>query len=71
MCGMRWIIPLAGLTAAALLAGCDATPQSLGITGPGERPQPSFTPDDTTVLPPGLPDPTTGSGSEQRFYRYN
>ena len=69
---MRWMTLLAGLIAAALQAGCgDVSPQSLGITGPGAKPEPVFAPDDTLILPPGLPDPSTGSGPEQRFYRYN
>lgn len=68
---MRRVALFAGLLAAALLGGCDATPESLGITGPGQRPTPSFAPDDTVLRPPGLPDPNTGSGPEQRYYHYN
>lgn len=68
---MRWVILLAGLTATALAAGCGATPASLGITGPGPQVQPQMAPDDATVLPPGVPNANTGSGSEQRFYNYN
>jgi hypothetical protein len=33
----RWVILLAGVIAIALLAGCDVSPQSLGITGPGDQ----------------------------------
>jgi hypothetical protein len=68
---MRWLLPLAGLTAAVLLGGCDVTPQSLGITGPGQRVEPSMVPDDTTVQPPGLPGASGSSGSEKRYYQYN
>ena len=68
---MRWVILLAGLTVAALAAGCGSTPRSLGITGPAPPAQPQMAPDDATVLPPGLPNANTGSGSEQRFYNYN
>lgn len=68
---MRWASLLAGLTVAALQAGCGSTPQSFGITGPAPQVQPQMAPDDATVLPPGLPNPDTGSGSEQRYYRYN
>jgi len=68
---MRWAILLAGLTVAALQTGCGSSPASFGITGPSPQVQPQLTPDDATVLPPGLPDANTGSGSEQRFYRYN
>ena len=68
---MRWVFILAGLSAAALLAGCGKTPQQFGITGPAPQAEPNLTPDDATLLPPGLPDPGTGSGAEQRFYHYN
>jgi hypothetical protein len=70
---MSRAILLAGLAAAALQAGCGATPQSLGITGPGTSPpvQPQAAPDDGTSAPPGVPDPNTSSGIDQRFYRYN
>ena len=68
---MRWPILFVGLIAAALQAGCAATPESVGITGPGQQGQPAATPDDTQAIPPGLPDPGTGSGADQRFYRYN
>jgi hypothetical protein len=34
---IRWAILLAGLMATASLAGCGTTPQSLGITGPGDQ----------------------------------
>jgi hypothetical protein len=69
---MRWALLLAGLTAATLLTGCGATPASLGITGPGPQAPPEATaPNDTPMSPPGLPDPSTGSGADQRFYHYN
>ena len=68
---MRWVLLSAGLTVAALQAGCGATPHQFGITGPAPQVEPQMAPDDATVLPPGLPDPSTGSGAEQRFYHYN
>ena len=69
---MRRILLLVGLSMAALQAGCGVTPQQLGITGPGTTPARSQTaPDDSTLLPPGLPNPDSGAGGEQRFYRYN
>jgi uncharacterized lipoprotein len=68
---MRRAALFVGLIAAALLAGCAATPESLGITGPGQQAQPAATPDDTEAMPPGVPDPGTGSGADQRFYHYN
>lgn len=58
------------------LAGCDASPASLGITGPAPPP-PVTTPDDSTIGIPGVPDttgygpsvaPSTGSG---RYFNYN
>ncbi len=71
MPAMRWAILLAGLIAAAPLTGCGSTPASFGITGPGPPAPPPMAPDDATVLPPGIPTPGTGSGTEQRFYNYN
>jgi hypothetical protein len=68
---MRWVILLAGLAAAAPLTGCGSTPASFGITGPAQQTPPPMAPDDATVLAPGLPNANTGSGTEQRFYRYN
>ena len=68
---MRWMFLLAGLTVAALQAGCGTTPQSFGITGPAPQTQPQLAPDDTVVRPPGVPNSNTGSGEEQRFYNYN
>jgi hypothetical protein len=68
---MRWVFLLAGLTAAALQAGCGRTPESLGITGPAPPVEPQMAPDDATVMPPGLPQSGTGSGAEQRYYNYN
>ena len=58
---MRWVFLLAGLTAAALQAGC----------GPAPPVEPQMAPDDATVMPPGLPQSGTGSGAEQRYYNYN
>jgi len=68
---MRWVILLAGLVAAAPLAGCGTNPASFGITGPGRPAPPPTAPDDATVLPPGIPTPGMESGTEQRFYDYN
>jgi hypothetical protein len=67
---MRWLLLLAGLIGAWLQAGCGVTPQSLGITGPGVPP-PARAPDDSTMLPPGLPNPGTSVDPQQRYYRYN
>ena len=44
------------------LAGCAATPQSLGLTG-GRPPQPPAAPSDATVGMPGLPQPAGSSDS--------
>jgi hypothetical protein len=68
---MHRIILLTGLAVAALLAGCGTTPKQFGITGPAPQVEPTMTPDDATELPPGLPDASTGSGAEQRYYHYN
>jgi hypothetical protein len=68
---MRWVFLLAGLTSAALQTGCGTTPQQFGITGPAPQVQPKMAPDDATILAPGLPDPGTSSGFEQRYYNYN
>ena len=68
---MRWVILLAGLTAAAPLTGCGSTPASFGITGPGPQAPPQMAPDDAAGGLPGLPNPGTGSGTEQRFFNYN
>jgi hypothetical protein len=69
---MRWALLMAGLTAATLLIGCGTTPAQFGITGPGPQvPPEAVAPDDTPMSPPGLPDPNTGSGADQRFYHYN
>jgi hypothetical protein len=68
---MRWLFLIAGLTTLTLQTGCGSTPESLGITGPAPQVQPEMAPNDATVLPPGLPDPNTSSGAEQRYYRYN
>jgi len=60
------------------LAACDATPASLGITGPGAPPPPPPAIDDSTILNPGIPDPGNGYGpsvgttpSPGRYYNYN
>jgi uncharacterized lipoprotein YajG len=71
MQAMRWVFLLVGLSAATLQAGCGATPESLGITGPAPTVQPELVPDDATVMPPGLPRAGTGSGADQRYYNYN
>jgi hypothetical protein len=46
------------------LAGCDVSPQSLGITGPGMPPAEAPGVDDSAIPPPGI---SSGGGS----YRYN
>ena len=59
------------------IAGCDATPQSLGITGPAPvKPPPGV--DDSTIANPGLPDAGSGYGpgmapstSGGRYFNYN
>lgn len=65
------------LLAALTLANCDATPASLGITGPGAPPSPPKI-DDSTILNPGIPDPGNGYGpsigpnpSAGQFFNYN
>jgi hypothetical protein len=69
---MRWAFLLAGLIAAVLQAACGTTPAQFGITGPGPSgPAEAAPTNDTPMSPPGLPDPNTGSGSDQRFYNYN
>ncbi len=67
---LLWLIALS-------LAGCDATPASLGITGPAPPPPPP-TVDDSTITNPGIPDPGNGYGpsvgpspSAGRFFNYN
>ena len=52
------LIGLAGIG----LAGCAATPQSLGLTG-GRPPQPPAAPSDATVGMPGLPQPARSDSS--------
>lgn len=68
--------PLA-IFAVLALVGCDATPASLGITGPSPPKLPT-TIDDRTILAPGVPDPgnsygpsVTPSTSGGRYYNYN
>lgn len=68
---MRWLAILLGLVTTLLQAGCGATPQSLGITGPGQARPPAMVPDDAVVPNPGLPAANSSSGAEQRYYRYN
>jgi hypothetical protein len=65
------------LIAALAMAGCNATPASLGITGPAP-PAPQPTVDDSTILAPGLPDPGSGYGpsvgpnpTQGRYFNYN
>jgi hypothetical protein len=36
----RWVILLSGLIVIGSLVGCDVSPQSLGITGPGNQQKP-------------------------------
>jgi hypothetical protein len=55
---MRLLPLLAVLTA----AGCNASPASLGITGPGAPPKPPPAIDDSTILAPGIPDPGSTYG---------
>jgi len=69
----RIMLPLIALS----LAGCNATPASLGITGPAPPPPPPKA-DDSTILAPGIPDPGNGYGpsvgpspSAGRYYNYN
>jgi hypothetical protein len=50
------------LLAALAAAGCNASPASLGITGPGAPPKPPPIIDDSTILAPGTPDPGNGYG---------
>lgn len=59
------------------LAGCDATPASLGLTGPAPPPPPPKV-DDSTIMNPGIPDPGNGYGpsiatppSPGSYYNYN
>jgi hypothetical protein len=68
---MRWAFLLAALTAAAFQTGCGTSPVKFGITGPGPQAPPEATPNDTPMSIPGLPDPNSGSGADQRFYHYN
>jgi hypothetical protein len=68
---MHWIFLLAGLAVAALSAGCSGSPQKMGITGPAPQVEPQMAPADATTQSPGLPDPNTGSGAEQRYFHYN
>ncbi len=61
------------------VAGCDATPASLGITGPGTSAVPPRTPDDGTLAAPGIPDPPANgygpsfgpSPSNGPYFNYN
>jgi len=53
------------------LAGCDVTPQSLGITGPGRGPSPPEMPDDATLQAPGVPTTGGNTNARQQFYGYN
>ena len=65
------------LLLALALAGCEAPPASLGISGPA-RLQPPAELDDSTIVNPGMPDagngygpsiaPSTGGG---RYFNYN
>ncbi len=61
------------------VAGCDATPASLGITGPGTSAVPPRETNDGTLSPPGIPDPPANgygpsygpSPSNGRYFNYN
>jgi hypothetical protein len=58
------------------VAGCDAPPASLGITGPGAPPPLPPANDDSTIRNPGIPDPGGGYGpgigpSSGRYFNYN
>ena len=66
------------MLAALALTACNATPASIGITGPGAPPPPPPAIDDSTILNPGIPDPGNGYGpgvgthpSAGQFYNYN
>jgi hypothetical protein len=67
------------LAAALALVACDATPGSLGITGPGAPPPPAPVPDDSTIDSPGIPSQGGGSygpsigpaPSNGRYFNYN
>ena len=70
---MRPMLALAVL----LLAGCDKTPASLGITGPAPPPAPPVI-DDSTIMNPGVPDaghsygPSIGPALQNGpYYNYN
>jgi hypothetical protein len=71
---MRRLVLLAVLT----VAGCDGSPGSLGITGPGAAPTPARAPDDSTIGNPGVPSygnsygPSIGPNqSGGRYFNYN
>jgi hypothetical protein len=64
------------LIAALGVAGCDASPASLGITGPGAPPPLAPASDDSIIRNPGIPDPGglygPGTGpSPGRYFNYN
>jgi hypothetical protein len=66
------------IAAVLVLAGCGATPASLGITGPGEPPPPPPAPTDSTIGNPGLPDAGYGYGpsvgpnpASGQYFNYN
>ena len=65
------------LIAALGMVGCDASPASLGITGPGAPPPLApASDDDSTIRDPGIPDPGgiygPGTGPSQgRYFNYN
>jgi hypothetical protein len=67
------------LAAALAVAACDATPASLGITGPGAPPPPAPAPDDSTIDMPGIVAPGGGNygpsvgptPSNGRYFNYN
>ncbi|MEJ0020356.1 MAG: hypothetical protein WDN25_28165 [Acetobacteraceae bacterium] len=70
---MRALALFAALTATA----CNASPASLGITGPAAPPPLPATIDDSTILGPGIPDsvggygPSIGPAPSGRYFNYN
>jgi hypothetical protein len=71
------MIRLLSVLVVLAVAGCDQTPESLGITGPAP-PAPQRTIDDTTIVNPGITDPGSGYGNsigpgsqKGRYYNYN
>ena len=70
---MRWLVLIVALSA----AGCSATPESLGITGPGAPPAPAV---QDNIAPVGVPADTGNSfgpsfgpipSGNGRYFNYN